>query len=70
MPEQAEFVADDTGAAASASASSGPPYIRYAPWEPAAAPSYDLRTLTDKVAGLEQRLARLEGMIQRREGEL
>lgn len=69
MPEQAEFT-DDTGAAASASASSGPPYIRYAPWEPAAAPSYDLRTLTDKVAGLEQRLARLEGMIQRREGEL
>ena len=70
MPEQAEFVEDDINAKASASASSGPPYIRYAPWEPKPAPVYDLRTLADKVTELQAEVARLHALLVPAEGDL
>lgn len=68
----AEFITDDTGARVLVGAPAGPPpeppYIRYAPWEPTT--GYDLRTLAERVADVEQRLARLEGVALRSEGEL
>ena len=66
MPEQAEFVADDTGAEVRV------PYIQYAPWEPKPVPAsaYDLRTLGDKVTELQAEVARLHALLVPAEGDL
>lgn len=50
MPEQAEFVTDDTGA--KVLKTQGVPYIRYTPWEPT--PGADLHALAVRVVELER----------------
>ena len=66
MPEQAEFLADNTDAKNTV------PYIRYAPWEPKSAPAsaYDLRTLADKVTELQAEVARLRALLVSAESDL